>query len=800
MKQLGFILFLVILSFQILLAQSGTQNVKGQVMDGQSEIPLIGATVHLVSDPSIGAITDMDGAFTITGAPLGRQAVDINYLGYEPISIPNVEVTAGKEVFLEVAMTESLVTLSEVVITAVTAKDLALNEMATVSSRQFSMEEVNRYSGGRSDVGRLAGNFAGVSTADDSRNDIVIRGNSPTGLLWRLEGIPIPSPNHFGTIGTTGGPVSALNTNLLKNSDFLTSAFPAEYGNALSGVFDIGFRSGNKDKIETTLQVGATTGFEGMIEGPISRKNNSSFLVAYRYSFIGVAQSMGMDVGTNAVPSYQDLSFKLDLGKSPLGNFTVFGIAGNSAIEFLKDEVDATDLFAFEDEDTKADSRLAIVGVKHNFLLSNKSYLKSIISYSGNGVRFTRERYYNPETKPESKEIFATLNDQLQTLSLSSYYNKKFNSRLTARAGVLFQKTAVQLNQKSAEFGIDNNDDEIYDLIEVYNFDASTTLVQPYAQAQFRLNEKLTLNGGLHAQYYQLNDNTIVEPRLALNYQATDKHRFNLGYGLHSQTLPLPMQLSSKIQDGIKTYPNRSLDFTKSNQFVLGHDFKINNSWRSKVEVYYQQLSDVPVEQTSSSFSTLNVGADFGFPIDKTNLINAGTGANKGVEITIEKFFNDNYYMLLTTSIFDSKYTGSDGIERNTAFNNRYVINFLGGTEVELGSSKNKILTLDTKVTKAGGRYYTPVDLEASRLRQVEIPNESLAYSLKYDDYFRFDFKIGIKMNNTKRRLSQGFYLDMQNVLGVDNIFAKSYNRSTGEVNYIYQIGFFPNFIYKIEF
>ena len=153
------------------------------------------------------------------------------------------------------------------------------------------MEEVNRYAGGRSDPSRLAANFAGVSSPDDSRNDIVIRGNSPTGVLWRIEGLNVPNPNHFSTIGTTGGPFSAINTNVLKNSDFFTSAFPSEYGNANAGVFDLGFRSGNSDKREHTIQFGALTGLEAMTEGPINKSKGSSYLIAYRYSFTGIPRA-----------------------------------------------------------------------------------------------------------------------------------------------------------------------------------------------------------------------------------------------------------------------------------------------------------------------------------------------------------------------------------------------------------------------------------------------------------------------------------------------------------------------------
>jgi len=782
-------------------SQDVRQQVKGQIIDQQSELPLIGATIQLISSfDAMAAITDANGTFAIRDIPIGRHAFEVSYLGFEKVIIPNVNVGAGKEVILNIEMVESLVKLDEVTIVGTVDKDRAINDMATISTRQFSMEEVNRFSGGRSDVGRLAGNFAGVSTADDSRNDIVIRGNSPTGLLWRLEGIPIPSPNHFSTVGTTGGPVSALNTNFLKNSDFMTSAFPAEYGNAVSGVFDIGFRNGNKDKMEYMLQLGAITGIEGMIEGPLSNIGDGSFVVGYRYSFIGVAQSAGLNVGTNATPNYSDLSFKIDFGKSWVGNFSLFGIYGISDIEFLHNEVDAKDLFAADDEDSRADSKFGIIGLKHNLLIDDKSYIRTIIGYSGNQLIFGRERYYNQGTSAEILSPFVRINDGLRRTSVSSFYNKKYSSRLNTRAGVLVESVNVSLEQMSGEFGVDHNRDGIFDLLPVYSFEERTTTIQPYLQAQYRWDEQWTFNGGIHGMYYDLNGDVAIEPRLALNYAYSPRHRFSAGYGLHHQSQPLPIQLATTNEANTTGILNIDLGFTRSHQFVISHDFKINSSWRSKLEIYYQHLSNVPIDRDSSTFSILNVGADFGFPTEIGQLVNEGSGSNRGIELTIEKFFNRGFYLLATGSLFESKYVASDGIERNTAFNNRYVGNFLVGKEFNWGKQNRHRFTIDTKLTTAGGRYYTPVDLEASMLNEIEVFDTNRAFSEQYDNYFRWDIKFGIKLNSAKRKFSQSLHFDFQNVTNRENIFSKSYNRLTNQVNDVFQIGFFPNLMYKVEF
>lgn len=784
------------------IASAQTQVVKGQIIDKQSEMPLIGAAIELVDETaSIGSVSDVDGYFRLEGIPIGRHAFRISYLGYNTITLPNVVVTAGKEVVLNIALEESVEQLDEVVVTADAQKDKAQNELATISARTFSMEEVNRFSGGRSDVARLAGNFAGVSTADDSRNDIVIRGNSPTGVLWRLEGIPIPNPNHFSTLGTTGGPVSALNPNLLRNSDFLTSAFPAEYGNALAGVFDLGFRTGNRDKHEFQFQMGAISGLEAMAEGPLSKANNSSYLVAARYSFVGFASDLGLPIGTNASPNYQDVAFKFDFPSGRSGKFTIFGIGGLSDIDFLGDELDEDDLFSAPDEDAFAKSRFGVLGLRHNLILDENTYWRTVIAGSSSGNEFNQDRYYGKDTPEEQKIRYQQFDNTESRLSVSSFINKKFNAKLTTRIGVLYEYFQYDLNGLDREMQEDLDDDGFPDLRTIYEFNEGTSISQAYIQGQYRITSQWTLNAGLHTQYLSLNETFALEPRVALNWEFVPRHSLNLGYGLHHQATPLPiLLLQEQTSPGVFEETNRNIDFTRSNHYVVGYDVKFGSDWRAKLEAYYQDIDQVPVEPNPTSFSTLNIGADFGFPTDVYGLQNEGTGFNTGIELTVEKFFSKGYYSLLTASVFDSKYKGSDGVERNTAFNNGYVLNVLAGKEFKFGKDGRNAFTIDTKLTYAGGRYYTPVDLEASQATGFEILKEDEAYSLQYDPYFRWDVKFGVQFNSSKRKLSHQFYFDIQNVTNNENIFAKRYNRQTNEVNDVYQIGFFPDFMYRIQF
>lgn len=777
-------------------AQTGT--IKGVVNDKQSESPLMGATIELLNTTDAkGVVTDENGRFSLNAVPTGRQVIRISYIGYESYTVPNIEVTTGKDVFLNIGLTEAFEQLEEVVLTSNTNKDQPLNKMSTVSTRQFGLEEVTRFSGGRSDVGRLAANFAGVSSPDDSRNDIVVRGNSPTGLLWRLEGIPIPSPNHFGTAGTTGGPVSALNPNMLKNSDFLTSAFAAEYGNALGGVFDLGFRNGNTDDYEYTLQSGIFTGLEAMGEGPLGKKNGS-FLVAIRYSLIGL---LGVGAGgTSAAPNYTDLSFNVNFGRGNLGMLSLFGILGSSDIDFLGDDIDPDDLFAAEDENTFVKSRFGVVGLKYQINIGDNSYLRSIVSTSFSGNDFKVDRFVNIDTPQESTIRYTLADESENRLTFSTLFNSKLNNKSTLRMGVLAENFSVESLLQDRTEQPDTDGDGNPDLFTFRNIDENVLLVQPFVQTQFRLTENLTLNAGLHSQYSSLNDQFALEPRAAMTYQVAPSHTLNLGYGLHQQQLPLPILFLNENVNGNLIQTNKELDFVRSNHFVLGYDVKLAQNWRGKLEVYYQDIDKAGVESFPSSYSTLTEGADFGFDNDRVSLINEGTGYNRGIELTLERFFNKGYYGLLTGSFFQSKYTGSDGVERNTPFNNEYVVNLLAGREFKVGKTRKNILFLDTRLTTSGGRYYTPVNLQASQQFGFEVLEDGLAFSEQFDPYFRWDFKFGLKINSSKKKRSHQFYVDLQNVTANENIFTRRYNRLTNQVDQVNQIGFFPDFGYKFQF
>ncbi|MDX2195790.1 MAG: TonB-dependent receptor [Cytophagales bacterium] len=787
----------------LLAGAQNTQTIRGKVTDKESKYQLIGVTVAVPdTDPLIATATDENGEFVLTNVPLGRRVLKLSYVGYKDITMPNIMVTAGKQTIVNFAMEENVTQLEDVVVKAENDKTATNNEMAVISARSFNLEEAMRYAGALNDPSRMAMNYAGVSSSSDDRNDIVIRGNSPTGLLWRLDGIEIPNPNHFGLQGTTGGPVSILNTNQLDKSDFLTGAFPANYGNATSGVFDLQMRSGNNKKREYLGQIGFN-GFELGAEGPFSKKYNGSYMINYRYSTLGIFKAIGVDFGTGAaIPQYQDINMKIDLPTAKLGRFQIFALGGDSYIELLNSGLSAedfsknTNFYGDPIRDGYFGSKMGVVGISNTYFFNPTTSQKIIFAVSGWQSNYQQDslRYDNIEKRVffERRE-FET--DYLQTrMSLNYSVNKKFNAKNTLNSGINIDRLGFAYEDRTimgAPYGIWKNR---------INETGADYLLQAWTQLKHNFSERLSMNAGLHYQYFTLNGQSAVEPRLGMRFRVTEKIAINLGAGVHNQTQSLMTYYTkSSYQDAggaiIYQYMNKNLKYLNSNHIVLGTDYNFAPNWRFKGELYYQYLTNVPVKSYSSPYSILNAGATFDPPV-VDSLVSNGTGYNYGTELTLEKFFGRGFYTLLTTSIYDSKYKGSDGVERNTAFNGRFIVNLLAGYEIKIG--KKNTLSADLKLTYAGGRRYTPYDLAQSKLNNEFYYDYNRAWEGQYADYFRPDIKIAFRRDGKK--VSQQWALQINNVLNSKNIFAERWNSISRESITVNQLGMLIIPQYRILF
>lgn len=773
-----------------------TQNIRGVVYDKESKTPLIGvAVIQNDKANSAGTVTDDQGAYILQNVPVGKVSIRVSYAGYQSITLSNILVTSAKEVLLNIEMEESANKMLEV---EVKAKKEHINEMALVSAKTFDVQETERYAGSRADPARMASNFAGVQGADDSRNDIIIRGNSPQGVLWRLEEADIPNPNHFSIPGTTGGPVSMLNNKTLANSDFFTGAFPAEYGNSTAGVFDLKMRNGNNKRHELTGQIGFL-GTELAAEGPLSKKGAASYLFTYRYSTLKLFEGLNIKIGTNSVPNYQDGALKINLPVGKKSNIAIFGIGGLSKIDLIVSKLteQPEELYGESDRDQYFYSRTGVGGVSFHHLIDKNTYTKVVIVQSVNEVGSRHDKVFRDVNyKVDSLKHVLGYNFNIKTTTSHWYINKKLSARSVIKAGIINNYFRVNMTDSSRQFPVSRQDWQ-----HRLDYEGRTALLQLYAQYKYRPTDALTFTAGLHGQYLTHTKETVVEPRIGMRLRTSHKGVITAGYGLHSQMQPMYQYFAHLPQNGAADMHNYNLGFTRSHHGVAGYEHIFSNVLRLRSEVYYQYLFNVPIEtRTSSSFSGLNQGASFSRLFPDT-LVNKGTGYNYGIELTIERSFHRNFYILATASLFDSKAKGNDGIYRNTDYNTRFASNLLAGYEPKIG--KNSVLLTGVKITYAGGRLYSPPDVAASNTTGDLVVVEQQRNTLKFPDYFRADVRLGIRIN--ARRFTHEIAADMVNIFGIKNVLSLSYNAdlaAQGAYPFVknYQLGFLPLFYYRVDF
>lgn len=768
-----FILTLMAGAVSALAFAQPAQTVKGRVVDTESQQPVIGANVIITSvTPILGGVTDTEGNFRIEKVPVGRHSFKVTSIGYDDAFVQEINVGSGKEVELNVKLTESFRSLNEVVVKAQKENGAPLNDMVSVSGRSFTVDQTKRFAASVNDPARMAMSFAGVAATDDGSNQLIIRGNSPKGMLWRMEGVEIPNPNHFAQEGASGGGISALSANVLGNSDFLTGAFPAEYGNATSGVFDLKLRKGNNEKREYAMQAGIL-GLDFAAEGPIGAKGGASYLANYRYSTLSVLNKIGVNLNGDASIDFQDGAFKVYIPYDDKVVVSVWGMGGISTSKVDDDD--------FKE---KFKSNRGMVGVNYLRYINSKSYMESVVSYSATSQ--TGDFY--------DKNIDATYQQKFvnQALRISSLYNYKLNARNTVRLGVIINHLDFNLYDK-------DNEDGPYEI----NVDrkGNTQLFQAYAQWKSRLTPTVTVNAGLHGMLLALNNRYSIEPRVGVRWALAPRSTVSFGAGLHSKTEAISTYFAQvKVPDGKTDLLNKNLKLTKSAHLVAGYEFRPSASWRVLAETYYQHHYNIPIGPANTTTPYLLHNSQLneisGFVSD--SLKSDGKGRSYGLELTVEKSLTAGIYLMSTTSIYQSKYTGRDGIERDSRFNGKYVQNFLAGKEWRVGKSKTNIFAANIKLLAAGGNRTTPIDLEKSREKGRTERDWSKSYAEQLPAYFRTDLRVSYTKN--KKRTTSTISLDIQNVTNRLNAFDRYYNKKEDRVKLTTQTGMLPILNYRLEF
>lgn len=762
-------------------SQNLTQVIRGTVVDTETQIPLPFANISITSLPTpIGTTTNNEGYFKMAKIPVGRHTIQISFVGYESKIIAELMVTSGKEIILNIALKESLTQIEEITVKGF-SKDRPQNNMATLSARTFSVEEANRYAGGFDDPARLASSFAGVSTGYIDDNGIIVRGNAPKGLLWRLEGAEIPNPNHFANLTTFGGGgISALSSLMLANSDFYTGSFPAEYGNALSGVFDIKLRNGNNEKHEHAIQFGAL-GLDISSEGPFSKKSKASYLFNYRYSTFGLIKPI-LPEDAN-IPVYQDLSFKINLPTENAGTFSLWGLAANDKIN-LDGEADPTLWESIYDQEVgDATQNMGAVGINHKYILGQKTYIKSLLVASGSTIKYD-EGLLDSELQEHPTEHIDNVNYKY---TFSTTLNHKFGVKHNNRTGFTLNNYHYKTLLKYAP-GIGDN------LLTAADENGSSNLFQLHTQSKINLSEQFSMNLGVHAQYFSLNNEFLIEPRLGATYKLNNLHSLGFAYGKHSRLEPQSLYFARVNSGDIISTPNKDLRVTKAHHLVFSYDVSLSNNLRLKIEPFAQFLYDVPVTP-DSTYSTINMEADWYF---SETLESTGTGTNFGIDFTLERFLKNGYYYLLTASLFESKFVAGDKVERLGRYSTNYAVNLLFGKEWVFGSNKNKILGVNGRVNFMGGQRTTPVDEELSHQNKYIIHDYSRPFEEQKPSVYHVNTSISWRTN--KKNHSSIWSLQVLNLLGSKEFYGYKYNYRTNTIEEDSQAVVVPSLSYKIEF
>jgi outer membrane receptor protein involved in Fe transport len=785
---------LISLSVSAVIAQNDLMEiVRGEVLSADPTVELFQVSVYVEgSDPVIGTVTGEDGHFAFS-VPVGRQRLRFSCVGFFSEEV-DILVNTGKEVVLNVVMAPSTIELQDVEVVARHDKSQPINKLSVTGARTFSTEETFRFAGSLGDPARMVRSFAGVIPVNDSRNDIIIRGNSPIGVQWVLDGVEIPNLNHFNTgVGMTGGQVTMLNTNLLSNSDFHMSAWPAPYGNAMAGIFDLKMRKGNNQKHEFWGQTGFN-GFELGSEGYFSKKSTSSYLVSYRYSIPDLMEKMGFYSGIT--PKYQDLSMKLDFDINKNNHLSVIGLFGISGIEFVASEVGIVefddDLLGKFDQRIKIDAKTYVLGATHTVDFTPKTKLTTLLSF----VRSDTHMPVDTMSLRQPNAEWKTLWDERALEDKYSLYAKiehRFSYTSSIESGVKYDLYDVNYLEKesfSDERGVFTNVDK----------KGAFSLWRAYAQYRQNVTSKLLLTGGLHGMYLDLNKTHAVEPRLGARYRPAEKHTFALAGGLYSQMIPRSFYFIRTLSPhGDIEHSNKQLGFMKSAHIDFSYDWGFAPDWHVKAEAYYQHLYNIPVKNDpDETYTILQAGgAGDNVIMREGNLVNKGTGKNYGVEFTIEKFMSNNYYLLFNSTFYRSTYTnGFNKKEWSTVFDGKYLFNLASGYELPL--KKGWTLFADVKSSLAGGTRYTPVFEEESKQQRKLVFDNSRVNELQVRHYFRTDLRIGYRKN--RKRVTDELAIDLQNVTNRKNIFGLSFDIDKGTYTEILLQGFMPMVTYRVNF
>lgn len=780
------ILLLISSSFS---GQNFSSTLSGIVVDAESRAPLSGALIKSASNTKGDktTITDSLGMFRLN-LPPGRHSISIEFMRYDSKTINDILIGTGSEVSVMIMLTERARQIGEAYIGA--DSRMTHNSMASVSAKRLKSQDAARFAAGYFDPLRMVTSVPGVSAGnDDDNNQIIIRGNSPKGMLWRIEGIEVPNPNHLSAgEGGSGGAYSVITTNSLSGFDFYTSAFPAEYGNATSGVMDLNLKTGSGSKHSYAVGL-SVVGAEVSAEGPFAKGRSDSWFVNFRYANFDILKRYGIinsdEIGI--IPSSYDWAAKASVVSKRAGTFEFFSAGGASQVgDLASDNKDS--LLAGADNDEFLDQHLfAVVGVKHILSLPNeKTYIKTTAG-------ITLQRLITQENSTDTllnKTETSSGKFLYPALRVSVMLNHKFNSSNSLRIGTNINITSGDMFARKR---VSNGN---YDTL-VNSFE-SGWYNSYYTQWKYKPASNIEINTGLHLFHSGITSQLIPEPRLGAVIYLSGDRKISFGAGLHSRLEPLSIyNYRVRTSGNERIIANKNLKATQALHFVLGLGKKLTSDLNLSFEAYYQYLFNVPsAKDKKSQYSLLN--ASYGLP--DILLDNNGKGYNYGGEFMIEKDFTKNWYTLMSASLFDSKYSSADGKRYNTYYNGGYIFNFTAGKEFVIGKKGVNFLGFNVKALIRGGFRFTPVDYLLSKSRKRVVYDTGQTYGRNMPEYRRVDVGMSYKLNTSSSSLT--ILLEIQNITNRHNIVRKRFSYSKGSVieRESYSVGIVPVASLRFEF
>lgn len=762
-------------------AASAQEMLRGRVRDASTGSPVVGAKVHLSNgrpQQDRLLITDSLGYFAAEMLPPGIYLCSVQAAGYEAIRIPEIQLVAARQTVLDLFLKPASVALPDVIIRAGAERQVLL----PLGEIPLTREKTQRFPATFFDPARLALAFAGVANADDQANGLLIRGNSPQHLRWRLEGVEVVNPNHLPNAGTlsdrptqTAGGVLLFSAQLLENSSLLTGALPPGYGDAFGGIMDIYWRRGNAQKHELTAQA-SLLGLDFAAEGPLDRKNKHSYLVNYRYSTVGLLGQLGISFGNEQI-WFQDYTFKTSFSGKKGGQWSVFGAAGDSRNRFTP-PTDSGSITQFKDLfQIDFRSSTGLLGTTWNSALGSRTYLA--VSAVSSVQRNTRTA--------EAKALFSERDTALDArLGLSLRLAHQASTHRSLQAGLLAQYASLATDA--------SRQDSL-----LYSATAATLTFQPWVNNLWTLpNERTQIHLGVHALIWRLLERyawrTHWEPRLTVVHRLRERHHIAFYLGLNSQTHALWVYaLHPPAADASDANRLEGAPVATALQASARYSWAASEVWRLRAEVFYQHQYRLPA---AGALHLANISE----PQPLGSLVATGRARNAGMELSAERFLSGGWFLLANTTLLQAHYRGTDNRWRSSRWNTGHMANLTAGKEWTLDHWPERLRTFGAngRLTWVGGQRAAPIDTAASAAAQSTHYDVSNGYPVRLPDFVRLDLRIYWRRHWGKRRNSL-LAFDLQNATLRSNVAYYYFDPLLGRVATKAQLSLVPNISWRLE-